>query len=72
MMNSSSFESPKPYLLVHNLGHYTSFNVLQDVLKFANLLHKRGLDDSQSHTTVLLHAAAAAAPPRLPPLHSFS
>ena len=29
-----------------NLGHH-------DVLKSANLLHKQGLDDSQSHTTVV-------------------
>ena len=30
----------------------TTFNVCQDVLKRGNLLHKRGLDDSQSHTAV--------------------
>ena len=54
MIKSGSFESQKPYLLVHNLKkqHSTTFNISQDILKSANLLHKRDLDDSQLHTTV--------------------
>ena len=55
MMKSSSFESPKPYLKVLNLKkqHSTTFDICQDVLKKGYLLHKQGLDDSQSHTTVV-------------------
>ena len=30
----------------------TTFDICQDVLNKANLLHIQGLDDSQSHTTV--------------------
>ena len=45
MTNNSSFESPKPYLSVHNLKQQnTTFNICQEVLKSGNLLHKRGLN----------------------------
>ena len=55
-MKSCSFESPEPHLLGLTLKkkHSTTFKICQDVLKSANLLHKRGLDDFQSHTTVKL------------------
>ena len=33
-----------------------SLNICQDVMKSANLLHKRGFGDSQSNTTVGLFA----------------
>ena len=36
--------------------HSTSFNICQDMLKSGNLLHSRGLVDSQLHTTVYLVA----------------
>ena len=32
--------------------HVTTFNICQDILKSANLVHKRGLVASQSHTHV--------------------
>ena len=32
----------------------TTFNIYQDVLKSANLLHKRGIDDFQLNTTVIV------------------
>ena len=43
-------------MLIHNLKNNTVplFCIHKDGLKSANLLHKRGLDDSQSHTTVRL------------------
>ena len=34
--------------------HSSIFKIIQDVLKSANLLHKRGLGDSQSHSIVHL------------------
>ena len=54
MTKSGSFESSKPYLSIYNFKKQqnTTFNIYQDVLKSGDLLHKRGLDDSQSHTTV--------------------
>ena len=56
-MNSISFESPESYLFGHYLKkkHSTAFNICQDVLKSGSLLHKRGIDDSESHTTVIAH-----------------
>ena len=56
IMKSSSFESPKPYLLALDLKQYSStLKIGQDVLKIANLLHKQGGDNSQAHTTVKLN-----------------
>ena len=55
MMNSSSFESSK-IILVWTLlkkQQFSTFKVRYIVLKSANLLHKRGFDDSQSSITVL-------------------
>ena len=52
-MKSGWFERPKPYLLTLNLKkqHNTTYNICKEVLKSANLLHKRGLDDYQLHIT---------------------
>ena len=56
MMNSSSFESPKSYLfgLYLKKQQFSTFKVRNLVLKSANLLHKRGFDDSQASTTVAM------------------
>ena len=35
------------------ISYNSTLNICQDVLKSGNLLHKRGFDDSQSHTTVI-------------------
>ena len=53
-MKSSSFENPKSYLFARNFKkrHSCTFNSCQDVLKSAILLHKQGLGDSQSNSTV--------------------
>ena len=52
MIKSDLLESPKPYLFVLNL-RYSIAPLLTSVLKRANLLHKKGLNESQSHITVI-------------------
>ena len=53
-MKSSSFESPKPLSIDTTLKkqHSSTFNICQDMLKSACLLHNCGLGDSDMNSTV--------------------
>ena len=57
-MKSSSFESPRPYLLTLYLKDNIApllTPACHDMMKSANLLHKCGLGDSDMNSTVQRH-----------------